>query len=206
MEGRRTSRRPRLRWVDYMQRGLAGLQQRARDYRVQTGVEYGSETGSVTGGEENISREQESMPASPRTSGTKRRAILLYYELICIKHDLCACINNIIMMEETIQLPVLTVVDCGSPGSLAKAEVVFNGTTFEDTANYTCEVGFRFSSGVSLVLTSCGDIGNWTASNETCEGQHAVINCSEQYVLNFCITLPMPFASKQNQGGIPFPI
>ena len=51
MEGRRTSKRPRLSWVDYMQNGLAGLQKRVMDDRVQKGVEYGSETGSVTEGE-----------------------------------------------------------------------------------------------------------------------------------------------------------
>ena len=109
------------------------------------------------------------------------------------------------MMEETIPLPVLTEVDCGSPGSLANAEVVFNGTTFEYTANYTCEVGFRFPSGASLVVTSCGDIGNWTAANETCEGQHAVIYCSVKYVLNYCIILSVRcnFALKQHYGGIP---
>ena len=84
-------------------------------------------------------------------------------------------------MEETIPLPVLTVVDCGSPGSLANAEVVFNGTTFGYTANYTCEVGFRFPSGASLVVTSCGDTGNWTATNETCEGllpPYCITNCN----------------------------
>ena len=95
------------------------------------------------------------------------------------------------MMAETIPLPVLTVVDCGLPRSLANAEVLFNGTTFEYTANYTCEVGFRFPNGASLVVTSCGNTGNWTATNETCEGQHAVMYCSVKYVLNYCITLPM---------------
>ena len=58
MEGRRTSRRPRLSWVDYIQRGLAGLQKRMKDDIVQKGVEYGSETGTVSEGEKNISREQ----------------------------------------------------------------------------------------------------------------------------------------------------
>ena len=107
-------------------------------------------------------------------------------------------------MEETIPLPVLTVVDCGSPGSLANAAVVFNGTTFEYTANYTCEVGFRFPSGASLVVTSCSDTGNWTATNETCEGQHAVMYFSVNYVLNYCIILSVRCncALKQHNGGI----
>ena len=87
-----------------------------------------------------------------------------------MKHDRCACINNIIMMGETIPLPVLTVVDCGSPGSLANAEVVFKRTTCQFTANYTCEVGFRFPSGARLVVTSCNDTGNWTMPTENCQG------------------------------------
>ena len=70
----------------------------------------------------------------------------------------------------SIPLSVLTVVDCGSPSNLTKAAVVFNGTTFEDTANYTCEIGFRFPSGASIVVTSCSETGNWTATNETCQG------------------------------------
>ena len=39
-----------------MQRGLVGLQKRVMDDRVQKGVEYGSETGSVTEGEKHKSR------------------------------------------------------------------------------------------------------------------------------------------------------
>ena len=63
-------------------------------------------------------------------------------------------------------------IDCGPPRNTTHAAVVVNGTTFEDTANYTCEVGFRFPSGASLVVTSCNGTGNWTMANETCQGQH----------------------------------
>ena len=69
-----------------------------------------------------------------------------------------------------VQLFMSTVVDCGSPGNMTHAAVVFNGTIFEDTVNYTCEVGFRFSSGARLVVTSCNDTGNWTMPTENCQG------------------------------------
>ena len=47
------------------------------------------------------------------------------------------------------------VIDCGSPIHVANATVMLRGTQLEDTANYTCEVGFRFPSGATLVMTSC---------------------------------------------------
>ena len=68
------------------------------------------------------------------------------------------------------------VVDCGSPGNMTHATVVFNGTIFEDTANYTCEVGFRISSGAHVVVTSCNETGNLTMSTENCQGLHPFVN------------------------------
>ena len=65
---------------------------------------------------------------------------------------------------------MLTVVVCGKPTALRNANVDYDGTTFEDTANYTCEVGFRFPNGVKLLVKSCNDSGNWSGPNETCEG------------------------------------
>ena len=69
---------------------------------------------------------------------------------------------------------MITEVDCGSPPRVTNAAVAVNGTTFENTANYTCEVGFRFPSGASVVVTSCKDSGNWTTVNETCRCKHCV--------------------------------
>ena len=48
--------------------------------------------------------------------------------------------------------------------------MMVNGTIFEDTANYTCEVGFMFPSGASHVVTSCNDKGYWTMPTENCHG------------------------------------
>ena len=74
------------------------------------------------------------------------------------------------MYRNNVDVFMALVIDCGSPGNMTHAAVVFNGTIFEDTANYTCEVGFRFSSGARLVVTSCNDTGNWTMPTENCEG------------------------------------
>ena len=65
---------------------------------------------------------------------------------------------------------MLTVVDCGEPTGLGNATLDYDGTAFEETVNYTCEVGFRFPNGAKLLVTSCNDSGNWTGPNETCEG------------------------------------
>ena len=65
------------------------------------------------------------------------------------------------LLYEQMFVVVFTEIDCGKPQSLTNAA---------DTANYTCEVGFKFPSGASLVVTSCNDTGNWTAANETCQG------------------------------------
>ena len=65
---------------------------------------------------------------------------------------------------------------------MRNATVSYNGTTFEETVNYTCEVGFRFPNGAKLLVKSCSDSGNWTGPNETCEGYGIVINIVFKYV------------------------
>ena len=65
---------------------------------------------------------------------------------------------------------MLTVIDCEKPTDMSNATVSYNGTTFEVTAIYTCEVGFKFPSGAKHLVTSCSDSGNWTGPSETCEG------------------------------------
>ena len=61
------------------------------------------------------------------------------------------------------------VVDCGEPADMRNATMSYTGTTFEETVNYTCAVGFRFPNGAKRLMISCNDSGNWTGSNE-CEG------------------------------------
>ena len=67
----------------------------------------------------------------------------------------------------------LTEINCGPPHQLTNSTTLVNGTTFGDTANYTCEVGFKYLSGAGHVVTQCHGTGNWTYVNETCTGQHA---------------------------------
>ncbi|KAI0231671.1 hypothetical protein LSAT2_017944, partial [Lamellibrachia satsuma] len=60
-------------------------------------------------------------------------------------------------------------INCGQPQNLTNAAVQFNGTTFEDTAHYTCDIGFQYLSEASFVETKCNGTGNWTSANETCQ-------------------------------------
>ena len=65
---------------------------------------------------------------------------------------------------------MLPVVDCGKPANMSNATASYNWTTFEETVDYTCEVGFKLPKGAKLLVMSCSDSGNWTGPNETCEG------------------------------------
>ena len=75
------------------------------------------------------------------------------------------------IIKVTIQ-PVLMFaeIDCGMPNNLTHATVGVNGTLYKCTANYTCDVGFMFTSGAKLSMVSCDDKGNWSTTNGTCEG------------------------------------
>ena len=59
----------------------------------------------------------------------------------------------------------------------------FNGTTFEDTAHYTCDIGFQYLSEASHVVTWCNGSGNWTSANETCQGWHIWFFLGTRYYL-----------------------
>ncbi|KAK2153589.1 hypothetical protein NP493_2290g00000, partial [Ridgeia piscesae] len=85
-----------------------------------------------------------------------------------------------------------TEINCGPPQNLTNTTTHFDGTTFGDTANYTCDVGFEYLSGAGHVVTQCNGTGNWTSVNETCEaitcdplanitfGHYNNINCVTQ--------------------------
>ena len=85
------------------------------------------------------------------------------------------------MYRNNVDLFMSAVIDCSSPVNMTHAAVVFNGNIFEDTANYTCEVGLRFSIGTHLVVTSCNDTGNWTMPTENCQGWQRFVH------LNFAV-------------------
>jgi len=84
---------------------------------------------------------------------------------------LIASLSFIILTTWFVQdIFLLTVVDCKKPADLSNATVSYNGTTFEETVNYTCEVGFRFPNGDKLLVKSCNESRNWTGPDDQCEG------------------------------------
>ena len=68
----------------------------------------------------------------------------------------------------------LTVVDCGNLTDPADGQVNHtNGTTFGQTATYSCDTGYNL---VGNSTRTCQAEGNWSWSEPACEGTF-VINC-----------------------------
>ena len=84
---------------------------------------------------------------------------------MCLLLQISECMN-------TIAIPTIyiAVIDCEEPADMKNASISYNGTTFEETVNYSCEVGFRFPNGAKLLMRSCNASGNWTGPNGSCEG------------------------------------
>ncbi|KAI0236130.1 P-selectin, partial [Lamellibrachia satsuma] len=70
-------------------------------------------------------------------------------------------------------------INCGPPQTLTNTAVQFHGTTFEDPARYTCEIGFQYLSEASFVEIQCSGTGTWTPPNEMCQE----INCGPPQTL-----------------------
>ena len=63
---------------------------------------------------------------------------------------------------------ILAVVDCGTLTAPANGEVNHTaGTTFRQTATYTCNTGYNL---VGDSIRTCYATGNWSGSAPTCEG------------------------------------
>ena len=61
-----------------------------------------------------------------------------------------------------------TVVDCGSLSNLTNGQVSHTaGTTFGQTANYTCDAGYSLVGGTTR---TCQTTGTWSGSAPTCQG------------------------------------
>ena len=58
-----------------------------------------------------------------------------------------------------------------------------SGTLSGSTATYTCDTGYTLSGSQSR---TCGEDGNWTASEPLCNGKHAysLIHCVRPILLN----------------------
>ena len=62
----------------------------------------------------------------------------------------------------------LTVVDCGALANPVNGSVDYTaGTTFRQTANYSCNTGYRL---VGDSTQMCQATGNWSGSAPTCQG------------------------------------
>ena len=62
---------------------------------------------------------------------------------------------------------ILTVVDCGSLPDPANGRVDHNGTTFRQTATYSCDTSYNL---VGDSTRTCQTSGNWSGSEPTCQG------------------------------------
>ena len=63
---------------------------------------------------------------------------------------------------------ILTAVDCGNLTYPANGQVDHTaGTTFEQTATYSCNTGYNL---VGNSTRTCQAIGNWSGSVPTCQG------------------------------------
>ena len=57
-------------------------------------------------------------------------------------------------------------VDCGSLEDPDNGQVDFSNTTFESTANYTCDLGYSLNGNSSR---TCEANGNWSGDQPSCE-------------------------------------
>ena len=70
-----------------------------------------------------------------------------------------------------------TAVDCGALHNPANGQVVTTGTTFGQTATYSCNTGFNL---VGNSTRMCQADGMWTASTPTCERMLLLISINYQ--------------------------
>ena len=61
-----------------------------------------------------------------------------------------------------------TVVDCLSLPDPSNGAVMFNTTTFESTATYSCDSGYSRNGSETRM---CGSDGMWTPVAPTCDGK-----------------------------------
>ena len=74
-----------------------------------------------------------------------------------------------------------TVVDCNALSAPANGQVSTNGTTFGETATYSCNTGYNL---VGDNTRTCQATGNWSGSEPTCERMLLLSNITIKYVHN----------------------
>ena len=74
--------------------------------------------------------------------------------------------TKVLSEEVRLSVPVSAVVDCGSLEDPDNGQVEFSNTTFESTANYTCDLGYSLNEDSSR---TCEANGNWSGDPPSCE-------------------------------------
>ena len=74
-----------------------------------------------------------------------------------------------------------TVGDCDTLSNPANGQVSTNGTTFGETAIYSCNTGYNL---VGDTTRTCGATGAWSGSEPTCECMLLLSNIPIKYVHN----------------------
>ena len=72
---------------------------------------------------------------------------------------------------------ILSIVGCGIPAFSDFGSVGSNLTTYESTANYSCDTGYNLTGSMTR---TCGGNGNWSGTAPTCslksnKGLHLIL-------------------------------
>ena len=110
-------------------------------------------------------------------------------------------VNNIFLLS--------TAIDCSALSDPANGQVSTNGTTFGETATYSCNPGYNL---VGDSTRTCGATGNWSGSEPTCERMLLLSNMPIKYVNNVfllstvvdCDTLSDPANGQVSTSGTTF--
>ena len=102
-----------------------------------------------------------------------------------------------------------TVVDCNALSDPANGQVSTTGTTFGETATYSCNTGYNL---VGDNTRTCQATGNWSGSEPTCERMLLLSNLPIKYVNNVfllltvvdCNTLSDPANGQVSTSGTTF--
>ena len=69
---------------------------------------------------------------------------------------------------------LLVAVDCGPLNNPMNGMVALDGTTFMNEANYSCNAGYMV---VGMTTRICGENGQWSGNNSTCDCEYMHILC-----------------------------
>ena len=79
--------------------------------------------------------------------------------------------------------------DCFGLVSPANGSVVFNATTYGETADYECDTGYRLFNGSAI--RTCSEGGTWNGTKPTCRRKSKI-------VYNFYMSYEIDFEGNQS--------